>query len=119
MALSRRLTSARFPYLPLQVDVDRRTHAVEALLDTGFDGDVALPPELIAADHPPDRYLPCQLADGSDVLPPIYRGVVRVGDMATFPIVVVALGDEPLVGPGVADRFTIILDHGQQLIVEP
>jgi hypothetical protein len=38
--------------------------------------------------------------------------------MAPFEGVVIALGDEPLVGRGVTDRFTVILDHGRQLIVE-
>lgn len=119
MALSQRLTSSRFPYVPLHLEVRQQTHGVDALLDTGFDGDVALPPELVVAGQSPDGYLPCQLADGSEVLTPFYLGVVRVGDLGAFPIVIIALGDEPLVGRGVSDRFRIILDHGQQLIVEP
>lgn len=118
MALSQRLTSSHFPYLPLRLQIHRRILDVEALLDTGFDGDVAIPPELIAGDQPPDGYLPCQLADGSHVLAPVHHGVVQVGDIGSFPIVFLALGGEPLVGRGISDRFTIILDHGQHLIVE-
>jgi hypothetical protein len=33
--------------------------------------------------------------------------------------VVIAVGDEPLVGRGVTDEFRVILDHGRRVIVEP
>lgn len=44
MALnSGRFVSARFPYLTVRVEVRQRDARVEALLDTRFDGDVAVP----------------------------------------------------------------------------
>jgi predicted aspartyl protease len=49
-----RLVSEHFPYLPLRLEVRGRTSAVEALLDTGFDGDVAVPPDLFANGEPDD-----------------------------------------------------------------
>jgi predicted aspartyl protease len=113
MALSRRLISSHFPYVPLHIDVHQSTHTLEALLDTGFDGYLALPPTFFPAGEPPDGYLPCRLADGSGVLSPYYRGVVEVGGLASLQALIIALGDEPLVGRGVADRFSILLNHGQ------
>ena len=118
MAIIGRLTSSRFPYLPIQVQVRQGLHDVEALLDTGFDGDVVLPVGSILNGQLPDRYVPCELADGSVIFAPFYRGNVQVGALDSFPAAVVAMGDEPIVGRGVTDRFTVILDYGQRLIVE-
>jgi len=70
------------------------------------------------ANQTPDAYVPCVLADGSELLTPVYRGVAQVGDLSSFAVAVIAIGDETLVGRGVSDRFTIILDHGKKLIVE-
>jgi hypothetical protein len=50
---SPRLVSGRFPYLPIHLEVRRGMHDLELLLDTGFDGDVSLPPELIMNGAPP------------------------------------------------------------------
>ena len=38
------LTSSRFPYLPVRWQVRQQTYEAEALLDTGFDGGIAVPP---------------------------------------------------------------------------
>jgi hypothetical protein len=37
MAMKKTLTSARYPYIPLTVVVNKRSETIEALLDTGFD----------------------------------------------------------------------------------
>lgn len=42
--MTSRLESDRFPYLNLRVDVRGRTYAIDALIDTGFDGFLADPP---------------------------------------------------------------------------
>lgn len=119
MAVSSRLVSRRFPYLPIHLAVRHTRDHLDAFLDTGFDGDIAVPHTSIADGDPPGGYLSCRLADGSDMLSPFYRGTIRVGGLGSFSVVIVALGDEPLVRRGVSDRFKVILDHGHQLIVEP
>ena len=112
-------TSHRFPYLPIRIAVRRRTADLEALLDTGFDGHVVVPPSILANGHPPDGHVRWTLADGSTVLAPYYIGTVQVGTMRPFAALITALGDEPLIGCEVASHFTITLDHGQRVIVEP
>jgi hypothetical protein len=60
------------------------------------------------------------LADGSTVLAPSYLGRVEVadlGDKGTFAAVISVLGDEPIIGRALANRFSITLDHGRQLIL--
>ena len=41
--MKKTLISARYPYIPLIVVVNKRSETIEALLDTGFDGDIILP----------------------------------------------------------------------------
>jgi predicted aspartyl protease len=116
--MSQRVVSSRFPYLPLTVTVGHRSIDVEALLDTGFDGDVCLPPTDLMDGDPPDFFEPWTLADESEILAPAFLGEVQVDGFPPFPAVITGVGDEPLVGRGVSDRFSVTLDHGQQLIVE-
>ena len=105
--------------MPVHLESDGHQSDVEALLDTGFDGDVAVPPDLIGDGRPADGHLRWTLADGSSVLAPYYLGTATVGRLGPFPAVVTALGEEPLAGIGLAKHLTIVLDHGRRLVVEP
>ena len=116
---SPRLISSRFPYLPIHLEVRRGIHDLEALLDTGFDGDVALPPELIINGEPADGHQRWKLADGSTVLAPYYVGTAHLGNTEVAGILVTAIGDEPIIGRAIIMEFNVILDHGQRVIVEP
>ena len=62
------------------------------------------------------------VADGSTVLAPSYLGRVEVaelGDAGTFPAVISVLGDEPILGRSLTNRFSITLDHGRRVIIQP
>lgn len=118
MAIRTSITSQHFPYIPLQVQVRQRKEKVEALLDTGFDGDIAIPKGMLTNGDPPDGLLPWQLADGSKIVAPAYIGRVKINNIASFAVVVIALGDEPIVGQGVIKNLTIILEHGRKIIIE-
>ena len=73
--MTQRVESGRFPYLPLRVVLndDGAEMCLEALIDTGFDGDLALPPELLegAFAEAFEVYL---LADGSEARAALYAG---------------------------------------------
>jgi predicted aspartyl protease len=117
-------TSAHFPYLQVHVKVGsprsiEQELDVEALIDTGFDGGLTVPSALIDPTITPDTHLPWQLADGSQVLTPAYLATVHIGQLQPVLTVLIALGDEPLLGRSVTDSFRLILDHGAQVIVEP
>ena len=116
--MNQQLTSSRFPYLPVRLHVLQQTYAEEALLDTGFDGGMAMPPNL-AEGQAPDWYQRWTLADGSQVLAPVYRGTVQVGAFQPIPALVIALGDEFLIGLGILNHFSVIFDHGERIIVNP
>lgn len=113
-----RLESERFPYLPLRLAVRGRDYAVEALIDTGFDGYVAVPHDLLGSDLPPDDYHAWSLADGSEVFAPFYLGTVHLGDVGAFPAAITVLGDEVIVGRGITDNVSLHLDHGRRVVVE-
>jgi predicted aspartyl protease len=67
------LLLAYFPYILLTVAIRNREERVEALLDTGFDGDIVIPPHLLTNGTPPESYLRWTLADGSTVMAPAYQ----------------------------------------------
>lgn len=48
-----------------------------------------------------------------------YEGSVRIGTVSIAPVLVLALGDEVIVGANLIKHFTVTLDHGRRLIVEP
>ena len=112
------LRSEHFPFLPVFVTIRGQTRTVEALIDTGFDGDLAIPPGLLANGPPPDGFAAWELADGSRVRSAVYAGTLRLGTLASIPADIIALGAEPIVGRGVTDRYGVYLDHGERVIVE-
>ena len=116
--MSLQLTSSRFPFLPVRLEVHQVLYEDEALVDTGFDGGMAVPPILLTG-LVPDWYHLWTLADGSQVPAPVYRGVVRLGDFQPISVPIVALGDECIIGLGIVNRFAVMFDHGERVVVDP
>ncbi len=114
-----RAISARFPYLPVQLEFGQQMYELEVLLDTGFEGHIAVHPGLITTEQPPIGYLHWTLANGTDERAPYYTGRVRIGPLGPFTALVTAMGDEPVVGRRLTNRFMIMLDHGRRVVVEP
>jgi len=113
------LVSRRFPYILGRVHIGGQGVDVEALLDTGFDGDVAIPDALIKQAGSPDGHSRWRLADGTSVLVPYYVGTVELAGLGPFLALVIVLGDEPLFGAGAARHVTIVLDHGRRVLLQP
>jgi predicted aspartyl protease len=119
-----RVVSIRFPYVPVRLRLQQdhtsgQEANLDALVDTGFDGDVVVPPDVVTGGAPPAVYLPWILADGSEVVAPAYLGILWLGGLDPIDVLVTVLGDEPIVGRSVTNHFTVVLDHGQRLVVEP
>lgn len=116
-----RVVSRRPPYVPITLTIRGQPGSVEveALIDTGFDGEVIVPAALILATTPPIGQSGWRLADGSQISTPAYTGVLQIGGMRVAPIAVTALGDEPIIGRAVTRRFTVTFDHDRQVVVEP
>ena len=124
MAMTPELVSSHFPYLPIHLTV-RITQTtiveqeLEALLDTGFDGDVVVPANFHSNGHPPEAYVTWALADGSEVVAPIFPGTLSFEGFPLIPVAVTALGNEPLIGRRAITGVMLTLDHGVRVIVNP
>ena len=115
------LVSLRFPYLPIRVNAPGINFEGTALVDTGLAGGVVLPQSYLPADVPPERHTRWIFADGSRRGAPIYSGTVAIGGFPALPfqISITIMGDEPIIGVHVIRHFSVILDHGRRVIVEP
>ncbi|TSC88327.1 MAG: hypothetical protein G01um10147_232 [Microgenomates group bacterium Gr01-1014_7] len=118
MASLKKVTSSKFPYLPIQITVRENSYQVEALLDTGFDGSIVLPQKLFSNGESPTKYVDCKLADNSVIEVPIYIGFVKLANRKLNDIAILIMGDEPIIGRGVMNNFKITLDHGKKIILE-
>lgn len=117
MALKTPVLNFPFPYLVLDVQIRSRKERLKAIIDTGFDGDIAIPKGLLTNGDPPQSLLPWELADGSRILAPAYLGKAKLGNLKSVFVVIITLGDEPLVGCGIIKHFAITLDHGRKVVV--
>jgi predicted aspartyl protease len=127
--MSTKLISTRYPFLPLTILVwaTRRKNLeldTQALIDTGFSGDIVVPATEELKQYSPDAYATWTMADGSEVMAPIFLGRIRfpqldeeVAEMVG--VTVTVLGDQALIGQSVLRRFTLTLDHGKQVTLEP
>jgi predicted aspartyl protease len=127
--MSRKLTSRKYPFLPLSIRVrmTKNKHLeldTHALIDTGFSGDIVIPSTEEIKKHEPDAYATWTMADGSEVLASMFLGTIRfpaldedVAEMVG--VTVTVLGDQALIGQSILKHFTLTLDHGKQVILEP
>lgn len=115
MAMS--LESAHFPYVPVHITLGEATLELELLVDSGFEGEISLPEALIPEGEEPYSQTTVQLADESARTVPVYYGVARIGDFDPLPARIIAMGSELIIGRGIADLYSITLDHGQRVIV--
>ena len=111
------LESSRFPYLPVSLTVRGHTWSAEALVDTGFDGYLAVPEALLGGARPSGRQM-VALADESVLRIPYYRRQVQLGSLPPVPGLIIALGGEVILGRRVTGLYRVIFDHGQRVIVE-
>lgn len=119
MALDARLISERFPYVAITLTVRDLRVEVDALLDTGFDGEIIVSADLIPPSMRPHRYLRWTLVDGSRVRALAYAGTIQIGELGTLGVSISAVGDEVLIGRRVIEKFRRILEYGERLILEP
>jgi len=116
-----RVQSSRVPYAPITVGADHAARELEfeALVDTGYTGYVVVPQGSFTNGAVPEHHLRLRLADGSTVFAPAYRGVLRLGATTLRPVAITEMGDEAIIGMQVVSRFTLTIDHGHTLALEP
>jgi predicted aspartyl protease len=127
--MSNKLTSRRYPFLPLSIRVrvaksKQLELDTQALIDTGFSGDIVVPATKELLQSTPGAYATWTMADGSEVLAPIFLGTIRFPELdeevaEMVGVTITVLGDQALIGQSVLRRFTLTLDHGRQVTLEP
>ena len=111
------MTSPRFPYLPVEADIEGRVlRENAALVNTGFDGDISIPASESMGLQPVGRER-LILATGIEDLAFVFDGRVRLGDFDIFPARILAAGNQYVIGTGMLRRYEVILDHGRRVIV--
>lgn len=115
--------------LNLTVDLNDRVateEQIEAMFDSGFNGDVSIPRELIGNGNAPapEARVPITIANGDTIWVPSYQGGVAFNELEgeiaqPIPVSVFVMGENVLVGRGLMDHFLVVLDHGRTMTVEP
>lgn len=116
-----KLTSTNIPYLPLTITLAHRPErplTLDALIDTGFTGDVSCAPEFLTNGVPPAWHVTVLLADGSTSWAPVYIGSAALGQTQSQPVRILAFGEQAAVGLNLLRHYLLTLDHGHTLTVE-
>jgi clan AA aspartic protease len=89
---------------------DQPDRTVECVVDTGFQGESALPPATVAAlGLPVGGHIWANLANDTDVPVPVFRGVI-VWDERETAVTVMAMGKRPLLGTELLQGFNLSAD---------
>lgn len=109
------------PRVRLAVIGPTRTVAVEFVVDTGFDGDIALPPHLLQEISPPfvwDR--PILLADSTERIVAHFLARIDWHDQ-TRKVEVMALEGRPLIGNALLRGSLVQMEmrEGGEVAIEP
>lgn len=117
-----KFTNPNFPYLPIHIQVGIFQKKIdldlEVLIDTGFDGGIAIPKSFTDLSTLPFVKQTWKLADSTEISVPVYAGYVQIDKLDPVMTIIIVLGDEPLIGRQVLNHFKVILDHGKKIIVE-
>lgn len=120
MADPQPVTSTDYPYVRIRVAIRQTSFQARALVDTGFTGYLVIPRSAVTPDlGVPDGRVEVEVADGRVVSTPVFLGTVEVVGFPPFNARVGALGKEYILGREAIDRFRVIFDHGERVIVEP
>ncbi len=120
MAQNHTVTSEDYPYLPIRISIRGWQHEALALLDTGFTGELIIPGDVLPQQIGiPDGFMDFRVADDRIASSPMFIGDVEIGDLPTISdIAIGALGSKYIVGREILDRYRIILDRGERVIIE-
>ncbi len=120
MAKPALIVSDRYPYLQVRVSIGAHVLELWGFVDTGFDGYLVIPAQLMENLGHEDYVARWELADGSFVEAGEYLGRAElVGLENSLPVRVTALGEESLIGRALIDRFQLTFERGRRLLLEP
>ncbi len=114
------MTPAPYPSLAIRFAVETVGGDAFALVDTGFEGHLVVPESLTGTLPRPIYARRVRTASGEIVPVPVYLGTVELLDQpGAVEALIIALGDEYLIGIEPLNHFAVTFDHGQRVIVDP
>ena len=117
--MSRRPDALPFPCLSVRFQVRGVAFDEIAVLDTGFEGGIAVPQAILKDVGLPVGRVRLELVGGNQISVPFYYGSWQIGDLGPFPVRIDVVGDEVLIGQRAIAYLTVTLDHGRRVIVSP
>lgn len=111
-------TSANEPALPLEVQGPDGARSFDAIIDTGFNGALTLPPDWIPPlGLPQAGQEPVTLADGREVTTALYDAYLILDDEA-YSITVAEAPTAPLLGTDLLWGFSLLIEFEADGAVE-
>lgn len=105
--------SHEYPFLDVRITVRSFRASCRALVDTGFDGHLTVPVPIAANWGVADSHAEWNLADGTTILLPEYRGGIEIASLGTtFMARIILMGEECLLGQGIIRQLKVTFDHG-------
>ena len=81
----RSVISNEFPYIPIRILLNGRETEAEALLDTGFSGEVIIPEDAVPDDiGPPAYFVTYRVADNRIVSSPCFTVILKFRDFRLY-----------------------------------
>jgi clan AA aspartic protease len=116
------VNAAKQPVIPLQLlGPNRQSREVEALVDTGFDGLLAVPPDIVAAlQLPYGMTRSYELGDGGKVEFDLHR-ITILWDSREVEVEAVVTTGGVLVGMSLLRGFQLFVDvvEGGEVLIQP
>jgi clan AA aspartic protease len=113
------MSDAPYPSIEIRFLAQGLEGQAFALVDTGFDGHLAIPESLVEELPEPLYVRRVRTASGQIVRVPVYVGTVElVEPSGPIDALIIALGDEYLLGLPTLNHFKVTFDHGATLTVE-
>lgn len=110
----------KYPYLQVGLSIGRYEESnISAYIDTGFEGYLVVPEEYTEKLGFPPFITDWEVADGAIIATAEYLGTVQIPEIGfSVDARITCLGSEFLIGRGVIDNLRVVLDRGQQVIIE-
>ncbi len=113
------VVSYSYPFLDLRITINSFRSNIPAYIDTGFDGYLIVSEYLVIELGEPDYVSEWELGDGSIVEAQDYLGTLDiVGLEENIEVRITAIGTEFILGRSIIDRYCVLFDHGERVIIE-
>ncbi len=113
------IISEDYPYIEIEVDLERFSGKIKAYVDTGFIGYLMVP--IKYRDEfgwSPHIYITISLKDGSQKIVPLYPGRIRINQITRYGGIVCCGRENSWLGRRIIDECKVCFEKGKRVVVE-